>query len=524
MKSPLTILFAGAEMPHAFDAAFGGKSAFDRALSWAEHVPGSVRTVVFTAGPTHALVEKAAAGKNVLLVRNNSWTSGMVAREVAAACKDCGADFAVYVWADCPFLSEKLTAELIETHVKYLAEYTFSDGYPYGLSPEIIDGGAAGILAALAGDIQKSAGEKPAGRDALFSIMSGDVNSFEIETVIAPKDYRLLRLDFSCGDKINFLACRSLYEASREKLSLDSADFNPVALSDCAESSLCALQTVPAFYGVQISARYNHVLPYAPCAALSEKHASGDMPFEAFRKIVSEMAALSGKAVVSLSAFGEPLLHPQFVDFVKEVLSHPGLSVLIETDGTLVTPELVDALASLEHSRITWIVLLDAMESKLYAELHQCGEADFEKAVNAVGLLSARFPHQVYPQMTRMKANEAQLEPFYRYWKNKDNASAGEVIVQKYNSFCGALPDEKPADLSPLVRIPCWHLRRDMTILADGTVPFCLSGVLDSPAGNAVQDGIETVWARFKEPLAAHLTKDYTQNCKACDEYYTFNF
>ena len=524
MKSPLTILFAGAGMPHAFDAAFGKESAFDRALSWAEHVPGSVRTVIFTDGSTHAPVEKATAGKNVSLVRNDSWTSGMVAREVAAACRDSGADYAVYAWADCPFLSAKLTSELIETHVKYLAEYTFSDGYPYGLAPEIIDGGAAGILAALAEDVQKAAGEKPAGRDALFSIMSGDVNSFEIETVIAPKDYRLLRLDFSCGDKINFLACRSLYEGFREKLSLDSAECNPVALADSAESSLCALQTVPAFYGVQISARYNHVLPYVPCAALSRKHAAGDMPFDAFQKLVSEMAELSEKAVVSLSAFGEPLLHPQFVDCVKEVLSHPGLSVLVETDGTLVTPELVAALTPLDASRITWIVLLDAMESKLYAELHQCGEADFEKAVNAVGLLAAQFPHNVYPQMTRMKANEAQLEPFYRYWKNRDNASAGELIVQKYNSFCGALPDEKPADLSPLVRIPCWHLRRDMTILADGTVPFCQSQVLDSSAGNVLQDGIEAVWARFKEPLAAHLTKDYPQKCKACDEYYTFNF
>ena len=526
MKSVLTVLFAGAPMPHAFDSVFDGKSAFDRALSWAAGVPGSVRTVVFTDGANRAKVEESCADGAVPFVRHDAWTNALVAKELAAVCAEYHADCAVFAWADCPFLNAALAAELVTAHTEYLAEYTFADGYPYGLAPEVVDAGAAGIIAALGEGVQQVAGGKPAARDALFAIMSGDINAFEIETVIAPKDYRMLRLGFSCGEKISFLACERLFAAAKGRCALDSAEFDARALSDLAAGDAAVLRTVPAFYNVQISARCNHDMLYSPYRLLTERHPlDTDMAFEDFKSLVAQMAALSETAVVSLSAFGEPLLHPRFADCVREVLSYPGLSVFIETDGTLMTEPLAAELAQAGATRIDWAVLLDAADSALYARLHRCDEGDFAKAVAAVGLLEKHFPHRVYPQMTRMKANEAQLEPFYRFWKAADSPSAGELIIQKYNAFCGALGDERSADLSPLVRIPCWHLRRDLTVLADGTVPPCVSrAALGAEAGNALREGVAAVWERLSAALAPQVGQDYPGACGACDEFYTFNF
>ncbi len=524
MKSLLTVLFAGAKMPHAFDPAFDGKSAFDRALAWAASVPGSVRTVVFTDGENRAKAEAACGGAAVSFVQQDDWTNALVAESLAASCAEHQADCAVFAWADCPFLNAPLTAELVETHTKYRAEYTFADGYPYGLTPEVVDAGAARIIAGLGKGVQQAAGDRPAARDALFAIMSGDINAFEIETVIAPKDYRMLRLDFSCGEKLPFLACARLYAVARDACALEAADFDACALSDRAGADESVLRTVPAFYNVQVAARYNHDLVYVPYRQLTAAHPLDDMAFADFQSLVAQMAALSETAVVSLSAFGEPLLHPRFADCVREVLSYPGLSVFIETDGTLVTESLAADLARLDARRIVWVVLLDAAERALYARLHRCDEGDFSRAVAAVGLLERHFPHRVYPQMTRMKANEPQLEQFYRHWKDKGSASAGELIVQKYNRFCGVLPDEQSADLSPLVRMPCWHLRRDMTILSDGSVPFCVSRPAGAAAGNALSEGITAVWERFSGPLAAQVKKDYPPECETCDEFYTFNF
>ncbi|MBR0100005.1 MAG: hypothetical protein IJP90_09860, partial [Treponema sp.] len=80
------------------------------------------------------------------------------------------------------------------------------------------------------------------------------------------------------------------------------------------------------------------------------------------------------------------------------------------------------------------------------------------------------------------------------------------------------------------------HLRRDMTILSDGTVPFCFQLAFENHAGNILTDGIEGTWAKFSEILKNHLafvdelnsekteSKSADNKCGICDESYTFNF
>jgi spiro-SPASM protein len=178
-------------------------------------------------------------------------------------------------------------------------------------------------------------------------------------------------------------------------------------------------------------------------------------------------------------------------------------------------------LAKSKGAEVNWIVYLDAVEKSSYASIHNCDEADFEKALASVSLLEKYFENCVYPQFMRMKTNESQLESFYRFWKEKESPSKGQLIIQKYNSYCSALENLKPADLSPVNRFPCWHLRRDMTILSDGCVPFCSQMSFSEKAGNILSDGIESVWKKFSEILKNH--KDF-ENCKKCDEWYVFNF
>jgi spiro-SPASM protein len=251
-----------------------------------------------------------------------------------------------------------------------------------------------------------------------------------------------------------------------------------------------------------------------------------------FKTLVKDMTKLSGEAVVSLSAWGEPLFHPDFAELIAATLAEPGLSLLIETDGALVTPELATEIAGIaknagkrtnSHQPVYWIVSLDALDQAKYREIHPLlpdahpGEhtPTLEKAKTAVDILERAFPGAVYPQFVRMNENEEQLEPFYRAWKER-----GNLIIQKYDWFCGKLPDRRPADLSPLERNPCWHLLRDMVILVDGTVPACRECLRDNPIGNVfaenvISTGLEAVWKKGGSPIGL---------CKDCDEYYTFNF
>lgn len=145
----------------------------------------------------------------------------------------------------------------------------------------------------------------------------------------------------------------------------------------------------------------------------------------------------------------------------------------------------------------------------------------FSEAIACIDTLSQRFPQDVWPQFIRMNENEEQLEVFYRFWKEKFS----RVIIQKYDHFCGTQAQRRVADLSPLERNPCWHLKRDMSILIDGTVPLCREDLHASHLnGNAFSDDLADIWKGYHRVYEQHLACVYEGICGACDEYYTYNF
>ena len=226
-------------------------------------------------------------------------------------------------------------------------------------------------------------------------------------------------------------------------------------------------------------------------------------------------------------------MYPFFLEAVREVLKYKGLSVLIETSGENVTEELANKVAAIisdspvrtgEYPPVIWIVNVDAINQDIYSVMHHgCSNDAFEKACNAVSILASRFSNAVYPQFLRVNENECQLEAFFRFWKEKESPSKGLLIIKKYDDCCALLPPNKPADLSPIERNPCWHLRRDMVILANGDVPLCKDAGLIG-IGNVFKESIEDVWNKISSSLAEHICNNYSKKCQVCDEFYTFNF
>ena len=211
-----------------------------------------------------------------------------------------------------PFIESALTKEVLGCHEKYIAEYTFAEGYPYGFAPEVIHAGTLNILATLGTEKFTEEGQAAVNNECIFNLLKKDVNSFEVEAVLAPKDYRLLRFDFSCGTKRNFIACQRLYKKAEEK----NIPFAAVALSDLAESCADIQQTLPSFYNVQISSKLNSVPLYVP----EKNFNTENMPLEKFAGLVAQIKDFSDDAVIGLSAFGEPLLLDNLDAYVAEVL------------------------------------------------------------------------------------------------------------------------------------------------------------------------------------------------------------
>lgn len=528
----IVVLYASFDSGYQFEKSFDSKSAFELCLEWANGIKDSLKTVIFCNNEFYATIKnlldktESSAELNFSLVQKENWTNSLAAKTVYEECKTYGADFAVFASADTPFLNKDLTEKLIKAHEEYAAEYTFADGFADGLTPQIVDSGASFIISSLGESIQKTAGEKPFSRDGFFEIMSGDINSFEIETVLADKDYRMLRFNFECSTKSGFTSCVRLFnEARKNKIELTGGNYDIYKVSDLAESCVYLQQSLPSFYNIQISNSYNTKSLYCPYEKLFKDSNLPCMNLKDFKILVKKIDDFSKEAVVSLSLFGEPALNSDFTDFALEVLKYPSLKLFIETDGLNFPTETAQKIADCakDSARVDIVVQLDSTDEKMYEKVNGIDGANFNKAFNSVCELSKIFPGHVYPQFTRMNANESQLEGFYRFWNEKTNPSGGQLVITKYDSFAGLLNNEKVADLSPLERNACWHLRRDFNILSDGSVPLCRTRISEI-AGNAFTDDFEEIWKKTAVEVQNHMNKNYCDRCLACDEYYTFNF
>ncbi|GMO47264.1 MAG: spiro-SPASM protein [Treponemataceae bacterium] len=569
-----SIAFYADGSSYLFEKRFDGKSAFERAMRFADGLMAdglADNAGIFVPEKIHQELQEALGGFSIKIpvetIVAPEWGAHGFVIELSSWVQkkaDKGESRTViFALASCPFYDTARTRDLLAHHKKYASEFTFAEGYAEGLVPAVIDAGALRSLAELAKQSAESnrsdsacpersrMSEPRIDSRVLFEVMKSNINSFEVETIIAERDARFYRFDFSCVSKRQTIACERLfYKAQKRGIFADGAKPFADDLCALAVESPEVQRTVPSFYALQISsaARDNPVYsPYyeeyakkfghAPDEA-AQKNTACFMPLDTVKKILCEASEFSGEAVVSLSAWGEPLFHPDIERIIEAALSYSGLSLLIETDGSLVTQEFAVRVRQIAdaapprtngHEKIYWIAEVDAMDEDMYRKMRRetgpedaQGVPSLEKARTAYEILRGQFGGAAYPQFLRTIVNEGQLEVFYRHYKEK-----GNVIIQKYDHFCGRLPDLRPADLSPLDRYPCWHLTRGMVILADGGVPLCREYVLDAlPGINAVTGSIESAWQKTGEAAGAGDAAFVKprEECGKCDEYYTFNF
>ncbi len=489
--------------PPAARPLVDGASSFQRALTFGRSLPGVQLVVLLASARAAGVLPLPDTPPDCTVIERPSWSIADLTAEIDKAGQDFEDLF--YFFADCPFLDLPLARKMHANHRRYWADHTFADGYPQGLTPEILRRDTAGRLRTMAA----SDTGRP-DRETLFTILRRDIKSFDIETELAPSDMRLLRVSLSADTERNFLLLSRVVEKG-------GRDCESVCRA--LEKEPLVLRTLPAFFPVQVVERCPYACSYCPYPVFAGDVTgrSGAMDPARFAGLVAKIAAFAGDAVIDISLWGEPSLHPRIFDLVSSVLGTPGLSLIVETSGVGWEPGIFSRIRDSCAAQPTWIVSLDASAEQMYRRLRGPG---FAEAMKTAETLLAAFPRTTWVQAVRMKENEDDLDVFYRSWKAKTE----NIIIQKYDSFSGLLPDRKVADLSPVTRFPCWHLKRDMAILIDGTVPLCREDVrVEHRLGNAFDENLAAVWARGEEAYRQHIAARYPQICAGCDEYYTYN-
>ena len=525
----LLVLYAGNLSPYALEPLENGKNSLMNAVERAQRFPMVQKTVIL-AGSGGDFSEFSG----IQIEKRPVWTVKILLDTISELSHDF--DFCYFAWADCPFLDPVLAGKQAERHLCYAAEYSYADGWPYGFAPELLSKGTAAILA---GSLNESDGG-PVKRDSLFTVIQKDINAFDIETEISSVDLRCHRLSLCADSRRNLLLLRRFADGG-----IPSALDSERIISERPG----ILRTLPAFYPVQVSGGCPQSCIWCPWSQAGKTGASAGaevtarrdfMEPEKFTSLLDKIIAFSGDAVIDLSLWGELSLHPCKLELIEQVLCRPELSLVIETSG------IGWKTAELEHcaelvkkyrknpgdnpSALSWIVSLDTADPVRYSEIRGAG---FAEANDCARRLFTLFRDDVYVQAIRTVGAEDDTERFYRFWK-EIAPDTKNIIIQKYDDFCGALSRKQASDLSPVLRQPCWHLMRDMPVLLDGAVPLCreqiahnISAIGDSFAispGNAFSEPLDVIWERGQPQYSMQLCGTYNSLCAKCDEYYTYNF
>jgi len=509
--------------PYARRKLPGGDSALERVLRYSRGLP-EVKKVVLLSDQRQEDV------RNVQQVVREQWDLAEVLAVMQRESRGCS--HVIYYYADCPLLDPDVTSRMYADHRRYFADYTFADGYPYGMAPEILSAESIGAVQKLAEGVALS-------RQALFEAIQKDINTFDIETELSPADLRMLRVSLTADVKRNFILLERVMNAVSGELSRSAGRAGGGARTrsgeaierpdraPAAEAVLEALQkhpemlrTVPVFFNVQIVEGCPQNCTYCPYPQMRGPQTGriAEMAVRDYRRIVDAIEDFVEDGVVSVSLWGEPAFHGKIDEIAAGTVENGGLELLIETSGVGWPPGALEAVAERARKPPRWIVSLDAASGEVYESLRGDGFAEAQRTVEALKNL---YPGRTYVQAVRMHENEEDLEGFFRHWKD----SPVQPIIQKYDDFCGKLPDRKVTDLSPVKRFPCWHIKRDVTVLMDGRVLLCREDVEQKHLlGNILQDELPDIWGRGEDYYLRHIREDYPGMCAGCDEYYTFNY
>jgi len=414
------------------------------------------------------------------------------------------ADSLVRVFADAPFIDPSIVAEMCEVHEKYFAEFTYSENLPAGLSCEII---SAELITSLPETDEK--------RLPLTQVIRSNINQFDVELFYKAPDIRDKRLFFRSKDTREKKIMEELYSRN--------AGF-PVYknLKKLIEDNCDVLYVGPSYLEVELSGQSEIETIYSWRKAIKSPRSNMDLSL--FKKILAEANSFSLNYAVCFGGAGDPMSHPSFYEALDLARAESLVNaIVIETDGIYANHNFVQYIEKAQDPRITVIVEMNGFTSETYAKIH--GIDRFDEVKKNILLLRDAFtknPKNLFIQLMKINETEIFLDEYYDFWE----AEKIQIILQKQNTCLGLIEDRRYYDLTPLERVPCWHLQRDLFILADGTVGFCKQDINGSYSKwNLKNASIRDIWESRKE----NFINDYrgkkatSPDCAKCDEWYTFN-
>ncbi len=424
-------------------------------------------------------------------------------------------EHAAVVNGDALFFDPVILKEMAEVHLKYLAEFTFSENLPEGFACELVS-------RELLNEVPDT-GEKTL---PLGKVVRANINRFDVELFYKEPDIRSKRISFRAGNPRDRRIMENLYALKGSFPSYDE-------IKGLIESNPSVLFNGPSYVELELTGRCQ-----LDCIFCYRKSLKGgehsDLEEQTLKSIFQGMRSFGLPYTLCLTGSGEPMDHPAFYSFMESAMKEELVErLVVETNGIHAGINFQSFVSKPENSRIHVIVNNNGIDGESYKRFH--GSDSFDAVLNNIRSLSglnAGGNNRVYVQVMKInetdefvKGNDTKtyLDRYYDFWETQKVP----VILQKQNTYFGRIPDRRYSDLSPVKRTPCWHLQRDLYVLSNGTVTFCKQDIDGEKAyGNLNETTLSEIWNRQKQAFIDDYRENYqsTPDCLNCDEWYTFNF
>lgn len=184
---------------------------------------------------------------------------------------------------------------------------------------------------------------------------------------------------------------------------------------------------MPTFVSIEVTNKCNLHCPECASGSGIMKRARGYMDPIFFSEIMKQMR----KSLLGCNLYfqGEPLLHPDFPEFLRNT---PQIFKTISTNGHFLTSHLSEEIIKSGHGKI--IVSMDGLDQDTYSMYRKNG--DLEKVKEGIGNISAakkkfRSDFRIEVQMLVNRFNEKQVAEFRKFAKKM-----GVVPVLKSMQIC----------------------------------------------------------------------------------------
>jgi len=263
------------------------------------------------------------------------------------------------------------------------------------------------------------------------------------------------------------------------------------------------------------------------CGQQTMKRHKGFISRETFKKIVDECA--EHNTPVRLIRWGEPLLHPEIIDFCQYI-KDKGLPLHITTNGSLLTEDKMKAFIDMELDSI--IFSFQGVNKEGYEQMR--GEHYDQLVENIHKFMEMKGDKKPYVHITSTMTTESPME--IRRFKDKwevDEVTVGKTNLERLNPSqirkldnIGKIEELIKGQSIEKKHRPCTEVFQKLSVDWDGKVSACCADWDNfMTVGDINKTTLEDIWHNSEdEKIYRKLLKKMKHNsltmCSCC--YHTY--